>query len=245
MKLPTNLGKCPIIEAFVEVHFKTEMVADAVFGLVYGALKNDYPNVTKLPIAQLPDEIRKASIELRRKPCYQLRGADDRFLIQIGPDVLTITNINSYLGWKDFQKFYRNVWEKIVGVGVITEIERIGVHYINFFKQNVFENTKIKIRLIENELGSEETFLRSCLTKGAYQTNINITNRGVIKKPDGMITGSVIDIEAACKGEMARSVDQLPANIENTRLVAKDLFFSLLNEDFLTTLEPDYEDEKT
>jgi uncharacterized protein (TIGR04255 family) len=242
MRLPTNLGKCPIIEAFIEIHFKSEMVADAVFGLVYGALKVDFPTVTKLPIAQIPDEIRKANVELRRKPCYQLRGADSRFLIQVGPDVLTINNIDNYLGWKDFQKFYKNVWEKITKVNVITEIERVGVHYINFFKQNVFENTKLKIKLIERELGSEETFLRSCLTEGDYQKNINITNRAMIKRPSGTALGSVIDIEAACSDKMVSSVSQLPENIEKTRLVVKSLFFDLLNKDFLESLEPNYED---
>ena len=244
MKLPTKLGKCPILEAFIEIHFKTDSVPDAVFGIIYGALKTDFPKVVKLPIAQLPDEVRKGNPELQKKPHFQLRGSDERHIVQVGPDVLTINNPNGYLGWTAYQVFFKSVWEKVVETGVITDVERVGVRYVNFFKENVFEKTKIKVQLVDDTLGNEETFLRSCLTKGIHQTNIHVTNRASVKRTEGMEVGSVIDIEAACSGKDVGAMAELPKSVEETRLVAKELFFSLLNDDFLKSLEAEFEVNK-
>jgi hypothetical protein len=41
MKLPVSISPCPIVESVTEVRFETTVPEDAVFGLVYQALKAD------------------------------------------------------------------------------------------------------------------------------------------------------------------------------------------------------------
>ena len=68
MSLPRNIERCPIIDALVEIRFETALNPNAVFGLIYGALMNDYPGkVENLPILQVPEAVRKNDPALKFK----------------------------------------------------------------------------------------------------------------------------------------------------------------------------------
>ena len=58
MKIPKKITSCPLVETIVELRFESSLPPDAIFGVIYQKLKSDYPKVDKLPILQIPEEIR-------------------------------------------------------------------------------------------------------------------------------------------------------------------------------------------
>jgi uncharacterized protein (TIGR04255 family) len=107
MKIPKRINPCPIIEAIVEIRFESGMPPDAVFGVLYNEFKSAYKKVEKLPILQLPEIVRAKDINLRFQPHYKL--IQDDFLLQIGPSVLSIVNVNEYVGWNNFSSRIRDI----------------------------------------------------------------------------------------------------------------------------------------
>jgi uncharacterized protein (TIGR04255 family) len=68
MKLPKKISPCPIVEAIIEIRFDASLPGDAIFGIIYNMLKDEYTNLEKLPILELPDAIRTTDPNLMYSP---------------------------------------------------------------------------------------------------------------------------------------------------------------------------------
>ncbi|MFH2124995.1 MAG: TIGR04255 family protein, partial [Pseudomonadota bacterium] len=67
--LPKKITPCPLLEAVSEIRFSSKIEGAAVFGMLYEKLKSDYPgDVKKLPILQLPEQVRASEPSLKFKP---------------------------------------------------------------------------------------------------------------------------------------------------------------------------------
>ena len=84
MKLPKKITPCPIVEAIVEVRFESDIPEDAIFGVIYSKFKEEYSDLEKTALLQLPEQIRSKDPSLKFKPYYKLRN--ENFILQIGPD---------------------------------------------------------------------------------------------------------------------------------------------------------------
>ena len=71
MRLPKALDPSPIKEAVVEIRFETPLPSEAVFGVVYNAIHDGYPELEKLPILQVPEAVRAADPNLMFQPHYR------------------------------------------------------------------------------------------------------------------------------------------------------------------------------
>lgn len=101
--LPIRIEACPLIDALIEFRFEAAITKSAVFGIIYNLIKEEYRgNVINLPILQIPEQIREVDPNLKFKPLYRIEN--ERFVIQIGYDVLSISSKMPYIGWSDFSK---------------------------------------------------------------------------------------------------------------------------------------------
>lgn len=234
MNLPKNINPCPIVDALIEVRFDTRINANAVFGMIYSVLQKDFPRVETLPILQLPEIVRTSDPNLKYKPYYKI--SDERFVIQIGPDVISISSFPEYLGWNCFSKTIFNVLSKIEGIGIIDIVERIGIRYINFFEHNIFEKINLKVSIGSEDILYKNTIIRTEIEQGEYSSYLQIANNANINGKHG----SIIDIDTFLtknlKSFSSRNVDII--NIGH--LKEKELFFSLLKPEFLNELNPIY-----
>ena len=107
MSYPKTINPCPILDALIEIRFSSKINSNAVFGLFYNALQSDFPKVESLPILQLPDIVRVNDPNFRYKPHYKI--SNDKFVLQIGPDVIAISAYPSYVGWEVFSSKIFNI----------------------------------------------------------------------------------------------------------------------------------------
>ena len=101
ISIPKKLGVCPIVEAIFEVRFEPSVASNAVFPILYGAFRNDFPNIEQIiPIAQMPMTVVENDQNLRFQPHYRMRHQEhNNILVQIGPRVLTVNMLQPYDGW--------------------------------------------------------------------------------------------------------------------------------------------------
>lgn len=234
MKLPRNINPCPIVDSLIEVRFSSKINANAVFGLIYGVLQKDFQKVETLPILQLPDLVRANDPNLKYKPHYKI--SNDQIVIQIGPDVISISSYPKYLGWESFSKIIFDVITKVERVEIINSIERIGIRYINFFEINIFEKINLKVCIGNDNILNKNTVVRTEIEQGEYSSTLQIADKAFI---NGKL-GSILDIDTFATNNLESFFSNKIEQINIGHLKEKELFFSLLKPDFLDSLNPTY-----
>jgi len=234
MRLPKKINPCPILDALIEIRFSTNIERDAVFGLIYNALHIDFEKVDKLPIMQLPDQVRASDPSLKFKPHYRL--SNENIVLQVGPEVITISSFPKYTGWSSFSSKIYDILEKVQRIGIIDSIVRIGIRYINFFEQNIFDNINLKVTLSQNTIDYKNTVIRTEISQDDYKSTLQIANNANHNNK----SGSVIDIDTFLDDNIDDFFQRKKEIIDKGHEKEKELFFSLLKEEFLNTLNPEY-----
>ncbi len=234
MKLPKVIEPCPIVDALFEIRFIPKTHPNAVFGMVYNVLQEDFPEVKNLPILQLPEAVRTTDPNLKFKPHYRI--SNQNFVTQIGPDVLTISSFPAYVGWGNFSIQIFKILDKIQKIGIINSVIRIGIRYINFFNDDIFQNINLKISFRDNDIEYKNTIVRTELEEGNFKSSLQVANNANYENK----SGSIIDIDTSTESNLDNFFKEKEVIINKGHAIEKDLFFSLLKDDFLQTLNPTY-----
>lgn len=234
MNFPNSISPCPIIEAIFEIRFKTSFPPDAVFGLVYHKLRNDFKNVENLPILQLPENLRLIDPNLKYKPYYKI--SNEKYIVQIGPDVLSVVSTKEYVGWENFSKEILSVLNRIDELEIINSIDRIALRYMNFFENNVFDNIEMEIKINSNNIKYENTVFRTEIADSEFKSTLQIANNVNIMNRKG----SLIDIDTFKDTQLENFLKEKKEIINLIHNSEKKLFFSLLKPTFIEELKPLY-----
>lgn len=137
----------PIIDTGLELSVSYNVPSDAIVGILYNSLRqvNDDVKLHKLPVANIPDEIRKMDTNLKDKPTHQLVCTGG--FVQIGENILCIGGRMPYISWGVFKKFIENIIQLLHANKLIGNIKNIKLRYLNFFKDNIFENINLMISM--------------------------------------------------------------------------------------------------
>lgn len=240
MTFPKKIEVCPIVDSVVEIRFSADIFANAVFGLIYSKLQKDFPKAQKLPILQIPEQIRESDPGLKFKPHYLLMGED--YSVQVGPDVLAINSNSPYKGWSKFSKTIFGVLENVFSLGVINSVSRLGIRYTNFFDNtDVYNKINLKISINDGQLNYTNTLFKTEIQRNNFTNILQISNNSEINREGLLSKGSIIDIDTY--KEYAGNnffLTSYKEEIENGHNAEKSLFFSLLTQEFLNELNPTY-----
>ena len=244
MKLPKSISPCPIVEAVFESRFQTDTPEEAVVGMVYQALRKDFPKMSALPLASLPQQMRKADPEFTYQPLHRLEG--ERMVLLIGPRNFAIASKGEYLGWQGYCADALRVFETIAATGIFQKIERFGLRYISFFEGDVLSNLTLSVQLQGTEIQGGESFFRTILQWKGCSCHLQVGKDLKLSNRDGK-AGSVVDIDAFVQSPTTSGslLDDAKGFLEMAHHAEKDLFFTLLKPEFLETLSPTYEASTT
>ena len=241
-----KLKNIPIISMTVEMKFKVNIPDDAVFGLLYPFLSNEYRNFNQFPIQQIPIDIQKRDINLFYAPHYEFYDENKPLKVLIGPRVLIVSFLknssNNYPGWRDYiETETLKIFENIFKLNFIKSIERFGIRYIDFFEDlNIFEHVQFKIlNKDDTSIAQEEKLqiLRN-FQKNDFFHNITISNNANVFIENIKKEGSIIDIDTFKENY---EIDNFIKNYKNYIKIAHDInkqeFFENLNSDFIKNLQ--------
>lgn len=238
MKLPHSIAPCPIVETIFEVRFGTSTPADAVFGLVYHALRAEMPKVELLAIGTLPPAMRQADAGMAYQPHHRLTGGPLTALI--GPRVVALAWTGDYPGWEKFADFVRNAFKKVEQEGLIDTTERLGLRYISLFPGDVLPKLALDLTLNGRPLVGRGTSVRTLLERSGCQCLLHV-GKDMALAGNPQKGGTIIDIDAHLDASSGAPLPEVPSFLETAHFAEKELFFSLLRADFLSTLSPVYD----
>ncbi len=237
--LPVQIEPCPIVESIFEMRFAANEPWATLPGLLYAQVRERYREQKALPLAELPEEMRRHDPALAHLPLLQFISSD--FLIQLGPRVVGLaTRANAYPGWPRIEEELRWLLPCIKAAGFVSEGERLGVRYIDFFAHDIFPHLHLDLTLAGKSLGDAEQRVSTVLRDEALTIRLAVTNSAFVGQREDVKRGSVLDVDAWFA---APDFDLFTNGIERfseAHLAIKRLFFGLLREEFLNTLHPRY-----
>jgi uncharacterized protein (TIGR04255 family) len=240
--LPNKIDICPIIETVVEIRFTTSLFSNAVFGIIYNEFQKDYPTVEKLPILQMPEQLRDIDPNFKFKPHYKV--SNGRFTIQIGPDVLAIGSVIPYVGWEEYSNQIFKFYDKLFKLNIISQVTRLGVRYVNFFETDIYANIKLALKIDNNEHSCNNTIIRTEIKENEFTNLIQIANNVTHIRDGKQLTGSIIDIDTFRDYSVFSFSVDYKKEVDTAHNSEKKLFFSLLKDEFIKSLKPIYNGSK-
>ncbi len=239
MNLPLEITPCPIVEAVIEVRFESSVPGDAIFGIVYKEVKDEFPRLERLPILQIPESIRSSDQNLIFSPHYKLTSSN--YALQIGPKVFSLSNINGYCGWTTFFEKIHTIFEKIFNLNFLEKITRLGLRYINIFDGiNIYERSNLELILKDQHI-TNNVNLTILLPANKFINTLRMVTDAKFVGNDGKeLRGSVIDIDTSLEHIDMDYSEGINDIINSAHLEEKTLFFKLLKEEYIKTLTPRY-----
>lgn len=240
IRLPKQLGNCPLVDALIEIRFTSALDRNAVFGYIYGLIKDSYPSrVINLPISQIPAQVRDNDPNLQFKPLYRLEGKDT--ILQLGPDVICLSSKIPYIGWDNLSRAAENIFEKLSQAGAIQRVLRLGHRYVNFFEGNIEDKLNMSVKFV-NKYQTLNMQIRSEVCDGNFINTLQYSNSAVYRPTPASIEkkGSLIDIDTFRMYDDNHFLENISNEINAAHSSEKALFYSLLKDSFILDLNPEY-----
>lgn len=187
-----NNGINTIVDCVFDISFESSVGAENFLNTL--ANVDGFEEIVKLPMHQIPDVIRKNDPNLKLQPLYEIRSkANTDYRIMLGDNTIGIA-VDNYTSWKEaFFPQIKKIFSAILDSGKIQKINRIGLRYIDFFKNdNIFSTGKIQVDINEQAVSDKKMFLRVEDEVEGISYNKAISNDTQYQNnPD---IGSVVDI---------------------------------------------------
>lgn len=241
MRIPKEISPCPIIEAIVELRIQSssEIPIDAVFGLVYEKLHSVFPKIANLPSLNIPEQVRESDPNLRYQAQHRL--SNDTFSLSVGPRVLVFSCAAPYAGWERFFEVIRNSLDSLLEVdGLISGVERLGVRFVNFFSSSIEESIDFGLSAPRLNVEGCQFHTTLMMPDDEFANTIQLANGANIVIEGKSEHGSLVDIDTYRMDKEGKLVDDLYDFIERGHQCEKRIFFSLLKEEILASLNPEY-----
>jgi uncharacterized protein (TIGR04255 family) len=247
-KLPTKLGKEPLVDVVFEVRMKSKVPLSTLLpGVLLGTLlKGSSPTVVRLPAAHIPDEIRVKDEQLRYTPLLAIEWGSFRLLI--GDESIIVACSLPYPGWAKFKSAILDAVRTVLGTGLVERIERYSVKYVDLISlPSLVEQIKAlnwDVRLGGHKLSAEVATLRVEVARDGFTQLIGVQTGAVVAfKQGGTSSGVLIDVDTICKvdsGDVAAFDQSLSDGLESMHASNKEIFFECLSNEMIRHLEPTY-----
>jgi uncharacterized protein (TIGR04255 family) len=239
-QLPIKIDPCPIVEAILEIRFITSESWATLPGLLFTRIRDRYPEQKSLPLAQFPEEMRRREPAFIYQPLIQFLSRGD-FLIQFGPRVVSlVTKSKEYPGWPALEKEMAWLISELQHTSFVSEGERLGVRYINFFSFDIFEKLVLEVSAGTKRLTAGERSVTTVLTKPPLTSRLLVANSAILGTGDDARVGSVLDADVWLGSLDFDLFKNGLAKFGEAHDFEKQIFFGLLKPDFLATLNPIY-----
>lgn len=239
-RLPVRISHCPIVEAIFEIRFISAEPWATMPGLLHAKIREKFPAQKQLPIASVPEEVRRQDPNLARLPLMQFQG--EKFLVQLGERMVSLaTKPNAYPGWTAIKAELQWVLDRLQSAGFVSEGERLGVRYIDFFTEDVFQNLILGLQIGGKPLIGVQADVATVFRRDPVIMRLQLTNGAIVARSGGPQRGSVLDVDAWLTALDFNVFEESLNRFGEVHRAIKELFFGLLRPEYLATLNPEYE----
>ena len=229
----------PILEATFEIRYDCPYPGEALYGLLFDIFdKFPHKEDHALPILQMPPQIRSLDPNLKYQPYY--RALNDGFAFAIGPSSIIFSALKPYRGWTEWKDFFYPILDTIKEKKIIRSVQRIGLRTFDLFNGNIFNKINAKLTIADRAIDTSPTSVFTGFDQGEVHVLLNIGNAA---NANGQQTkDSLIDIDCIYLFDCEASEFFLSFKevLEKAHLVNKQVFFGLIKQELLSSLNPEY-----
>lgn len=247
MALPKRITPDSIREAIVEVKYLSPLPHELLPGIFFEAFDKGY-TYTDRPLK--PPIMSPGSVNSPQQLNIQIGKPsllyNKKISIQFLPQSFVFTCLNQYIGWADYQPEIEKALKAIYSTGKIQMFTRIGLRYITeYIGKDLRDITKFEFQFGMPEIESVATAFKSEFLHQNNKVIINLNNKVPIfvnTKSNEFRAQELsrIDIDVIKENLKINNTDDLIKEIEQVHDTEKSMFFGMLKEDFLKTLNPEY-----
>jgi uncharacterized protein (TIGR04255 family) len=219
------------------LRFDGQYPGEALYGILIDALQ-DFPNpVQILPAMQIPQDIRNVDQNWKYQPIYQWKN--DRFSFAVGTHSLVFGALPPYKGWSGWSAFMDKMIKAIRGKKIINHVERLGLRIIDVFDENIFEHVDTELFIGKTKMVTPPVTVTASFLQNKIQNRVNISNAATILGQQAQ--KSAIDIDSFLEVDLNTDdfFDSYKMFLTNAHVANKQIFFGLLNKDYLQKFGPD------
>ena len=247
-QIPKRLNKEPLIEAIWQAQFEPKEglpVGDLLPGILYSALKVDYPNLQlhRLPVADIPAPVAQLDPNLRFSAKWRMEESGSPFLFQVGDRIVTINCRKPYSGWPVFKERILKLLDVIESSGLVPVPGRHSLRYIDLLTLNPAPDLKVlqvQFQIGQWNLQNLPLQMRVEILDGDCNHVIQIATPAEANFPEGKLQGSVIDLETFSSTQLS-NWQEVREQIDQIHDRSKAVFYQqLLTTDAIALMDPEY-----
>lgn len=241
--LPVRLNPDPLVSSTVELRFEPLLDKKAIIGAVYYKLREQFPHSETIVPDDLPESLRATNPDFGYRP--QIRASNEQFQIFLGEQSITVGVVGTYPGWASFAATIEDVFNQVQALQVFGKVQRVGLRYVSFFDGNAFPGLKLTLSLpgYDGVQLPSGVFMR--LPAPDCEHILQLANFIDYQQASGKVTeagrvGTVMDIDTMPLQPVTDFFNRPRHWLDLLHEAEKTLFYSLLTDEFLHTLNPDY-----
>lgn len=237
-RLPNKIFPNPLLTSLVEVRFKSNVPHDQVLSQLWPHFQKDFPNISD---RRIPIELKQENPNLEYHANYVLSNSD--YILYLDHNIIGFENKDGYSFWSNYFPVIKKNLEILNSLGVIENLVRVGLRYASFFNSNqiVGDGLRINHFFEFDEYSRFKENYRCQFHKENILILLQIAHNAKLSQNDEELEGVYIDIDAAMNEELPNLIDQQVFDIiDFLHKEEKTLFFSLLSDSFLDSLNPTY-----
>lgn len=237
MKVPISISPNPLFTSTIEIRFTTTSNKQELFQKMTSAFLQDLPN---LEVGKIPQELKANQEQFKFAADYTLKNDD--YSLSFSTNSISFEHISEYKYWPTYFAFIKNCLDKVFELKFIEKIERCGVRYGSILdglhnpKDVLIDLPKLEI----NNLSSNFAGFQSIFKTENSTLYLQISANAKLNKGNVLRTGLYIDIDSSYSKTIQPN-NEIYSILDKLHKDQKELFFGLLKEDFIQTLNPKYQ----
>jgi uncharacterized protein (TIGR04255 family) len=247
MASPKRITPDSIREAIVEVRYLSPLPHELLPGIFFEGFDNDYTYTDRplKPPVMFPGSVnspQQLSIQIG-KPSLMF---NKKISIQFLPQSFIFTCLNQYIGWQDYQPEIEKALRCVYSTGKIQAFTRVGLRYITEYTgKHLQDITKFEFKFGMPEIESVAIAFKSEFAYESSKVILNLHDKVPVFASVGsneLRTAELsrIDIDVIKENLIINDTEEVLKVIEQVHETEKNMFFGMLKDDFLKTLNPEY-----
>ena len=152
---------------------------------------------------------------------------------------------DKYVGWEKYFQIISDVIRNLFDKNAIKNFNRVGIRYISeFIDIDIYQKIKGTIDISNTGLKLDNSILRLADESDNLKTYVVLTNKAkrISQTPQGqkIIEASLVDVNVYESFNPVSDLDVLNNKLNQIHAKEKEVFFGLINDEFLKTLNPEY-----
>lgn len=236
MNLPVEISPNPLVTSTIELRFSTQIPSSDLFPMIYKAFSDVLP---KFELSNLPPDVKASNPQFKYAPDYVL--SNENYKLSFSNSVLSFEHVSEYQFWKNYFPFVSKCFSTFFDIVKPEFIERIGVRYASVLDKTENANQVLVSVPGIGLTGYDQKFehYRAIIKVDKINLLLQVFENAKAVKKDQTISGVYIDIDASFDEKIEPNEKALEV-IDLLHSEQKKLFFSLLKEDYIQTLNPKY-----